>query len=77
MKATLDALLDRGPKKQRRMVAVILWKLTGKRKVAGRYFGETSLNWSANEDITNRQKDRGIMTASVIEIFSSQLLSKI
>ncbi len=49
------------PKKQRRMVAVILWNLTGKRKVAGRYFGETSFNWGANEAITNRQKDRGIM----------------
>jgi uncharacterized membrane protein YbaN (DUF454 family) len=59
------------------MMAVILWKLTGKWKVVGRYFGDTSLDWRANGDITNRQKDRAIMIHKyVIEIFSSNCLGR-
>ena len=40
----------RRPKKQSGVVAVTLWKLTGKRKVIGRNFGEITLMWRLRGD---------------------------
>lgn len=40
MKKTLETLHDRAPKKQTENYIKLSQKLTGKRKVFGRYFGE-------------------------------------